>query len=146
MKTIWKYLVAPKSERSTILVPTGAKVLGAGIQGERIFAWVQQDVQVQVREPLELFFLGTGWETEVLPGEEFVDTLLDGSFVWHVFCRFPDRLPQKGKIANDRAMLLELMHGFDNQQSVCERCGHEEELKEFDMALMLREYLKENPK
>lgn len=51
-----------------------------------------------------------------------------------------DKLPPLG-IKNDRDMLLYLMQAFDNEMSVCGRCGHEESTSTCDSAGFLREYL-----
>lgn len=42
---------------------------------------------------------------------------------------------------SDRAMLLELMAAFDMESWQCRICGHAEDTKDCDSAIMLREYL-----
>ena len=51
-------------------------------------------------------------------------------------------MDNKNLIANtDREMLDYLMQAFDNEISVCERCGHSEPTKDMDSAGFLRDYL-----
>lgn len=83
----------------------------------------------------------------------------DGSWLW---CKLMDYLRQKRmapaehndlmRIATlahsvnsrDREVLKYLMHQFDGEVHVCERCGYEEPTKDFDSALYLRRYLYES--
>lgn len=47
--------------------------------------------------------------------------------------------------SGDRAILLELMAAFDGETWECPQCGHGEGTKDCDSAIMLREYLVNNP-
>ena len=100
MITIYKYditdiLVAMDSKMFTtdmtsIRMPRDAKILTVGMQKDRIVLWAE----VNTEEPTVLrrfFVYGTGWPIDMIIAElktkkhDYVGTVFDGAFVWHVY-------------------------------------------------------------
>lgn len=83
MKTIWKYGLNPASAWTTRL-PAGAVVLSVGFDpNEQLSMWVAVDPDVQDTALRTFCVIGTGHD---LPnGCEFLATVRQGSFMWHVF-------------------------------------------------------------
>lgn len=85
MKTIYKFAV-PLGPESHIEMDPGGQIVHVAVQGTFPMIWVliNTDVIWTVRT-FKAF--GTGWE--IPPGWEYVGSLLDGSFVWHIHERKP---------------------------------------------------------
>lgn len=68
------------------LFPVGAKFLSAIIQYGRIvvYAAVDENAELEYRR---IFSIGTGWEMEdnFLDNVEFIGTVKQDPYVWHVF-------------------------------------------------------------
>ena len=94
MKTIWKFELE-LTDRQSIIMPTGAQILSVQMQsvGGRVpglYVWALVDGSVTgSEEPREFAVIGTGnpcW----CDGWDFVGTVQERCFVWHVFTK-----PQK---------------------------------------------------
>ncbi len=83
---IFKYEVLPGSNR--INLPKSSKILSTGAQGNSIFVWALTSDSVET-EPREVFITGTGHEiSEGLINQlDFLGTVFQNEFVWHVFQR-----------------------------------------------------------
>jgi hypothetical protein len=82
---IWKYELSITAMQE-IEVPLGAKVLSAKMQDQRLCLWAMVDPNEQrIRMPIEI--IGTGHKTSNCCSREFIDTVIDGPFVWHIFRR-----------------------------------------------------------
>jgi len=80
MTVIYKYGIGP-NYGFEIPMPRGAKVLTAGMQQGNYYIWALVDPTRDMCKH-EFMIYGTGWDN--VEGE-FVGTVFDGSFVWHVF-------------------------------------------------------------
>lgn len=85
MRTIWKYRVKVEAGGATVLMPSGATVVGALLAPDRereidVYADVDPDAE---RRSRRLVVTGTGFV--VPPAVRHVAVVKDGPFVWHVF-------------------------------------------------------------
>lgn len=82
---IHKYELIITDGVQDILMPESANVLSVGVQRDAICVWVMVDADTPLVTH-KFRVVGTGWimDPEYEYGE-FVSTVLDGSFVWHVF-------------------------------------------------------------
>ena len=82
MKTVYKYPIGLHISRVNIY--KNAQIISAGYDpiGE-LCIWALVDTE-QEKEFVTILTIGTGWE---LPenGLEFIDTVKDGPYMWHVF-------------------------------------------------------------
>lgn len=81
MHTVHKYKISPKP----IILPRGAQVLYAGIQAEEFFIWALVDLDETEMVERSFDVWGTGCEIEEYPNVDFVSTVFEGPFVWHIF-------------------------------------------------------------
>lgn len=83
MATVWKFAFAGvPGDAAPFLIPAGARVLTAQIQAGAITLWVLVDPS-RPTESRRFRISGTGWD---LPfPSEYIATVQDGPFVWHVF-------------------------------------------------------------
>lgn len=90
MSVIHKYVVRLNGQAPILHLPAGAKVLSAGMQGDEVVAWVLQEDEREGlgRIPVRIFYVGTGWAGQDLSGCEFVGTVQDRTWTWHVFARY----------------------------------------------------------
>lgn len=88
MRTIYKYPLDLVREQ-VIEAPIPAKVKAVKVQGDQLCVWIQVDSQCVGPNywPRQRHFIivGTGQE---LPSQNYhyIDTVLLGQFVWHVYC------------------------------------------------------------
>ena len=80
MKTIYKY---PLSE--AVQMPKGAKILTAQDQGGQIFIWAEVDSHARTDKTREFLIIGTGQELPNLDNWQYVATVQQGIFVWHIY-------------------------------------------------------------
>jgi len=81
---IWKYELSITAMQE-IEVPLGARVLSAKMQDQRLCLWAMVDPNEQrIRMPIEI--IGTGHKASNCY-REFIDTVIDGDRVWHIFRR-----------------------------------------------------------
>lgn len=84
MKEIWKYTL-PRSGLSDLRMPADAKVLSVGMQNDVITIWVLVD-PFNERIDRHIVVKGTGHPIdETVENSNFIGTIFDGPFVWHVF-------------------------------------------------------------
>lgn len=65
-------------------MPSGAKVIHVGLDGEKLpCAWAEVDTNLAL-EPVGIFITGTG---QALPAREndYIGSIHQGVYVWHVF-------------------------------------------------------------
>lgn len=84
-ETVWKYELDITDHR-TLLVPAGAEFLSAQMQNGKLCVWARVDAN----QPGSMSFLRHIWIVGTgnpMPGNpvRHIDTVQDGSFVWHVF-------------------------------------------------------------
>lgn len=86
MATIFKYEVLPGL--NTISIPQSSRILSAGAQNNSVFIWVLTTNNTQT-EAKHVFVSGTGHpiENELAEQLNFINTVIVGEFVWHVFQR-----------------------------------------------------------
>lgn len=92
MKRIFKYRLDGAAQYRTegfsvgrsfvIMMPAGAEVLSAGMDGAEIAVWAVVDTEAPP-VPVSFSVLGTG--LDVRDDGRFIGTVRDGAFVWHVF-------------------------------------------------------------
>lgn len=82
MKTVYKYPIGLHIKK--IEIYKNAKILSAGYDPSGILCvWALVDTE-QEKEEVYFFSIGTGWD---LPrcDLEFIDTVNDGPYMWHIF-------------------------------------------------------------
>jgi hypothetical protein len=85
MQTVYKYGI-PVGDDVIISMPTNARPLSVGMQGETMYVWAL----VNPTEDNTLFRFsvrGTGHQLRGDEGE-FINTVFAGRFVWHVFWNY----------------------------------------------------------
>ncbi len=85
MTTIYKYALQPIGEQR-IEMPEHHKILSAGLDpGGQLCIWVLADTKGSPRGRM-VYGMGTGnpWH-EMAFGLDFIGTVNDGPFMWHVF-------------------------------------------------------------
>jgi hypothetical protein len=84
MSMIWKYELQITDEQ-TILMPGQAKILSAANQNGKLCIWAMVDTEQPIA-PKYFSVIGTGHPlSEDFPLRKFIDTVIIGQFVWHVF-------------------------------------------------------------
>lgn len=87
MTTVWKTIVPPHwpdVRPLTVRVPFRARPLHVAEQGESDLAIWWDVLPNAPLEPRKVFVIGTGWAVDTA-GCAYLGTIIDGSFVWHVF-------------------------------------------------------------
>ena len=86
MKQIWKFpLQFPTAiEGQEVIMPQGAKILSTNIQDDTICIWAEVDPDATVNEVRNILTLATGQEISTRRQRKFIDTVMDGPYVWHV--------------------------------------------------------------
>ena len=98
MKTIWKYEVR-EYQWHQISMPVGAKVISVHIQNDKVCIWAEVDTEAKGKEGIWIEIIGTGDEVPDVSDSacvkakwherEFIGTVLNSAFVWHVYQRRP---------------------------------------------------------
>ncbi len=86
MKQIRKYEI--KIACHDIRLPYDFQILKIGVQDHRIFVWILVDPdKKQDALNVRFFVVGTGHniEDEFLSDAKYLDTIYEGTFVWHIF-------------------------------------------------------------
>ena len=99
MRSIWKFRLTGDS------TPIKEKViewLSAGYDPSGdICVWAIVDPEVEIDEKVEynILKIGTGWDfsQDELNNTEFIDTVKEGSYMWHIFVNQPDKFKEKEK-------------------------------------------------
>jgi len=82
MNTIWKYPVKP-----SVSMPGGATVLTVRYQAGVLMAWCSVDTDAPMVER-EFYVYGTGEpDAPASHLEQYVASVQDGPYVWHVYVR-----------------------------------------------------------
>lgn len=97
MQTIWKFEFNVDDGPIQVPMPRGAKILSCNTQQSGLIC-VWAEVDPHNTTEIYLFWVrGTGQITGDLPfTSEFLATVLDGNFVWHVFVSLPAGSPRLG--------------------------------------------------
>ena len=86
MRTIHKFLIPHRITNSPVnYMPRGARPLSVGMQGQGLYVWALVDTEAPAAEHM---FAVRGTGNEIKPEVEqgdFIGTVFDGPFVWHVF-------------------------------------------------------------
>lgn len=80
---IYKYELDRENIVNLIKMPQGAKVLCFKMQGNVPCIWAMVDI-VQASVERKFAVVGTGWDFDPA-GLEYVGTVIDGIYVWHLF-------------------------------------------------------------
>ena len=83
MRKIYKYELE-RTDAQYIHLPIGYKMLAVKIQNDRIFLWALVDNNNPIYHAYIRIF-GTGNPIEDESNLEFIDTVEDSSFIWHIF-------------------------------------------------------------
>ena len=65
-------------------MPKNSKLLSVAMQGSSLCLWALVDTDYPMGTAQVRIF-GTGWENSDVGSLEFLGTVLDGIYVWHVF-------------------------------------------------------------
>ena len=103
MRSIWKFRLTGDS------TPIKEKViewLSAGYDPSGdICVWAIVDTEVRIDEKVEydILKIGTGWDfsQDELDNMEFIDTVKEESYMWHIFVNQPDKFKEKEKIYDE---------------------------------------------
>lgn len=89
MLTVYKYPINPSDEKIELKIPGGGNVLSAGLDPvNRLCVWALVDLDEEERAT-NIYCVGTGWPIDWIMEEEdalnFVGSVKDGPYMWHVF-------------------------------------------------------------
>lgn len=88
MKIIWKFPIELTDEQR-IEIPAGSKILSAQVQNGQICIWAIVDDSEVETEYRPVAIVGTGNKLWCFDWE-FVGTVQQGDFVWHIFIKQAD--------------------------------------------------------
>ena len=99
MRSIWKFRL---TDDSTPIKEKVIKWLSAGYDPSGdICVWAIIDPEVRIDEKVEynILKIGTGWDfsQNELDNMEFIDTVKEGPYMWHIFVNQPDKFKEKEK-------------------------------------------------
>ena len=80
MKTVFKYELQGKDV--ILKLPLGAKILNVQLQNDRPVLWALVNPENELVDR-SICIVGTGWDVE--DNMEYINTYMEGYFVWHVF-------------------------------------------------------------
>ena len=83
MKTIYKYELELAAVQE-VEMPACPNFLDVQIQGDKICVWAQVDTEV-ISEAQRFFIVGTGKEIPPNENLNYIGTVQQGAFVWHVW-------------------------------------------------------------
>lgn len=89
MLTVYKYSIRPSEEEIKLSIPGGGPVLSAGVDPiGQLCVWALADTD-KPEEDVSVYCIGTGWPLDWITEQEealnFVGSLKDGPYMWHVF-------------------------------------------------------------
>lgn len=89
MITIYKYPIQPSAEEIELSIPGGGPVISAGIDPTgQTCVWAMVDLE-QEDKAVKIYCVGTGWPLDWIieksPTIEFIGTIKNGIYMWHVF-------------------------------------------------------------
>lgn len=85
MRRVYKYPVPDIGTVFTVHLPHDAKAVHFEVQDTNMCFWAVVDPSAK-QEPREFTVFGTGWDIE--PGWQYVASLQDAPYMWHLFERF----------------------------------------------------------
>lgn len=98
MRTIWKYeLPSPlplNNVSQWLTVPASFRPLSAGVAQNILSLWGEVQAEDDKTKELSVFIQGTGSDLRHIEKEQFVGTVVDGHYVWHIYVG--DALKRKG--------------------------------------------------
>lgn len=83
MKKVLKYQIT-NNNNGKFMMPFGAEVLTVQMQQGLVTLWALVD-EDQYEHPRQFDIYGTGWDIDSSTPHEYIGTVQDGDFVWHVF-------------------------------------------------------------
>lgn len=97
MRSIWKFRLTGDSTRIKEKV---IKWLSAGYDPSgNICVWAIVDPEAKIDERVEydILQIGTGWDfnQDELDNMEFIGTVKEGSYIWHIFINQPGKFKEK---------------------------------------------------
>lgn len=89
MLTVYKYPINPSDEKIELKIPGGGNILSAGLDPvNRLCVWALVDPDEE-ECATNIYCVGTGWPIDWIMEEEdalnFVGSVKDGPYMWHVF-------------------------------------------------------------
>ena len=81
MKTIYKYSA---HSGAPVPMPIGAEIVSADVRDGKITIWALIDTEAET-EQRRFIYVGTGFDVSELESTQYIGTVFDGPFVWHVF-------------------------------------------------------------
>ena len=89
MLTVYKYPINPSDEKIELKIPGGGNILSAGLDPvNRLCVWALVNPDEEERAT-NIYCVGTGWPIDWIMEEEdalnFVGSVKDGPYMWHVF-------------------------------------------------------------
>lgn len=85
MKTIYKYAIGI-TDRQTLLLTAGSNILSAGKDAKgQLCIWATVDSEARLVDKYTIYVNGTG--RPLTHDGIFLGTVLDGYYVWHIFCK-----------------------------------------------------------
>lgn len=89
MITIYKYPIQPSAEKIELKIPGGGPVISAGLDPTgQTCVWAMANTEKE-NKPVNVYCVGTGWPLNWITAEvdrlEFIGTLKEGPYMWHVF-------------------------------------------------------------
>lgn len=97
MRSIWKFGLTGSN---TQIKEKVIKWLSAGYDSSKnICVWAIVDPEAETNEKVEydILQIGTGWDfsQDELDNMEFIGTVKEGSYMWHIFVNQPDKFKEK---------------------------------------------------
>ena len=92
MRTIFKYTVGWSGTWQIVDLPRAADIIHVAIQNDLVTFWAEVDTE-QPLEAREFAVFETGANLDHERGVTHRGTILEGSFVWHLYEAWPD--PEK---------------------------------------------------
>ncbi len=83
-RTIWKFPLR-LTDVQIVMMPAGADILAVGVQSEGIVMWARVDPAETKRQGYKVAIVGTGHPAPDQADSNYVGTVFDGPFVWHIF-------------------------------------------------------------
>ena len=81
---IYKYKLQLIGQQQ-LIIPSPQKFLSFQKQGDDFCVWYEVDIESGSRDVIDFMITATGYE--VPSGTQYLGTVLDGGFVWHLYAR-----------------------------------------------------------
>lgn len=83
MKSVFKYQLN-RDGVTELVLPKYSWIVKSAIQDDQICLWIVVDTTINEISVRKFSVYGTGWDI-TFDSLDHIDTILDGSYVWHVF-------------------------------------------------------------